>query len=74
MTYRQAADAVLRTARRRLTMREITERALELGLGQPQGKRPEATKGAALYCAPPLVCALGLLDRVVSTGTDSRRR
>jgi len=56
MTYRQAADAVLRTAKRWLTMREITELALELGLGQTQGKRPEATMGAALYILRPTAC------------------
>lgn len=40
---------VLREARRPLTSREITERAVEQGLIAPAGKTPEATMSAALY-------------------------
>jgi HB1, ASXL, restriction endonuclease HTH domain len=49
MTYFEAALEVLKTARKPLSLREITERALERGLVVPQGKTPQRTMGAALY-------------------------
>ena len=52
MTFLEAAEAVLRTAKRPLTVHEITELALERGLVQTHGKTPAATMSAALYGAP----------------------
>jgi HB1, ASXL, restriction endonuclease HTH domain len=49
MTYREAALAILRTARRPMTTREITAAALKKGLITTQGMTPEATMSAALY-------------------------
>jgi hypothetical protein len=48
-TYYEAAIQVLRSARRPLTTREITARAVETGLITPAGKTPDATMSAALY-------------------------
>jgi hypothetical protein len=41
--------AVLRSARRPLTTREIVETAIRRGLIEPSGKTPEATLSAVLY-------------------------
>jgi hypothetical protein len=49
MTYYEAALQVLRSVRRPLTTREITDRAIERGLIAPAGKTPEATMSAELY-------------------------
>jgi hypothetical protein len=49
MSYVDAALLVLRTARRPMTVEEITERAIEKGLIAPKGKTPVATMRAALY-------------------------
>ena len=49
MTYFEAALAVLRSARRELTTREITDLALENGFIDPQGKTPAKTMAAVLY-------------------------
>jgi HB1, ASXL, restriction endonuclease HTH domain len=53
MTFLEAAEVVLRTARKPLTVREITETALRRGLLETHGKTPEATMSAALYGGPP---------------------
>jgi hypothetical protein len=52
VTFLEAAEAVLRTSRKPLTAREITEIAIRKGLVQTHGKTPEATMSAALYGAP----------------------
>jgi HB1, ASXL, restriction endonuclease HTH domain len=49
MTYLQAALAVLKVARRPLTVEEIVVRAVEGGLLQPAGKTPVATMSSKLY-------------------------
>lgn len=49
MTYLDAAVEVLRTARRPLTTREVSEAALRSRLIEPVGKTPDATMSAALY-------------------------
>lgn len=51
MTFLEAAEAVLRSAKGPLTTREVVQRALARGLINPQGKTPEATMSAALYGA-----------------------
>jgi hypothetical protein len=51
MTFLAAAEAVLKSARRPLTTREVTELALRHGLIAPIGKTPEATMSATLYTA-----------------------
>jgi hypothetical protein len=53
MTYREAAVAVLREARRPLTAPEIVERALAKGLIETHGATPAASLASALYTAPP---------------------
>jgi len=52
MTFLQAAEEVLRSTKRPLSAREITELALQRGLIQSVGKTPAATMRAALYKAP----------------------
>lgn len=52
MTFLEAAEIVLKAAKRPLTASEITEAALRQGLIDPQGRTPEATMSAALYTAP----------------------
>ena len=52
MTFLEAAEVVLRRAKRSLTVAEITEIALRRGLIHTSGKTPEATMSAALYRAP----------------------
>jgi hypothetical protein len=52
MTFLEAAERVLRTAKRPLSAREITEIALKRGLLTSSGKTPEATMSACLYGAP----------------------
>lgn len=49
MTFLAAAETVLKSARRPLTTREVTELALRRGLIAPAGKTPEATMRAVLY-------------------------
>ena len=51
MTFLDAAEEVLRTAKRPLSAREITEIALSQGLIESRGKTPEATMTARLYTA-----------------------
>lgn len=51
MTYLAAAEAVLRTARRPLTVGEITGMAINGGLIRSKGRTPNATMSAALYTA-----------------------
>ena len=51
MTYLEAAERVLGDAAQPLHYREITKRALQLGLIETKGKTPEATMGAQLYMA-----------------------
>jgi hypothetical protein len=70
MTFLEAAEAVLRSARRPLTTREIVELALEKGLLNPRGKTPEATMSAALYGAPPG----GAIQRDYEPGLARARR
>jgi hypothetical protein len=53
MTFLQAAEAVLRSAKRPLTAREITEIALREGLIKTAGRTPTATMAARLYTAAP---------------------
>lgn len=48
-TYLEAALAVLRESGRPLTIREITDSAIESGLISPVGKTPIATMEAVLY-------------------------
>ena len=52
MTFLEAAEIVLRTAKKPLTVREITDVALRRGLLETRGKTPEATMSAALYRTP----------------------
>jgi hypothetical protein len=49
MNYYEAAVEVLKAARRPLTVREITDQAVEAGLIAPRGKTPVDTMKAALY-------------------------
>lgn len=52
LTFLEAAEEVLRTAKRPLSAREITEMAVSRGLLMSTGKTPEATMSARLYGAP----------------------
>jgi HB1, ASXL, restriction endonuclease HTH domain len=52
MTFLEAAEVVLRDAGEPLTYKEITDRALRLGLVETHGKTPAATMNSALYTAP----------------------
>ena len=52
MTYSQAAEAVLRSAKKPLTAEEITAFAVRRGLLRPRGKTPAATMSAVLYGLP----------------------
>ncbi len=52
MTFQEAAEEVLRASKRPLSVREITEIALNRGLLSTRGKTPEATMSAELYRAP----------------------
>lgn len=49
MGYYEAALQVLRSAKRPLTAREITDQAIERGLIAPAGKTPHITMAAKLY-------------------------
>jgi hypothetical protein len=51
MTFIAAAEAILRSARRPLTTRELTEAAIKRGLVTTTGQTPLRTMGAALYKA-----------------------
>ena len=53
MTFLEAAEEVLRSARRPLTTAEVTAIGLKRGWLQTNGKTPAATMSAALYAAPP---------------------
>ena len=53
MTYREAAVAVLREARRPLTAAEIVERALAKGLIRDPRSHSRRILASALYTAPP---------------------
>lgn len=48
-TYLEAAIAVLESTGRAMTLREITDEALQRGFIAPAGKTPEATMSAVLY-------------------------
>jgi hypothetical protein len=50
MTYLEAAIAILKGSKRRMTAKEIVQEATARGLLQPFGKTPEATLSARLYC------------------------
>jgi hypothetical protein len=52
VTFLQAAEEVLRNAKRPLSTQEITDIALSRGLVASRGKTPEATMSAQLYRAP----------------------
>jgi hypothetical protein len=52
MRFVDAAEVVLRTANKPLTVHEIVEIALDKGLLKTHGKTPEATMSAALYALP----------------------
>lgn len=52
VTFRQAAEEVLRSAKRPLSTREITDIAVRRELVQTRGKTPEATMSARLYDSP----------------------
>ena len=72
MTYYKAAIEVLKAAKRPLTVREITNLAIEAGLITPRGKTPAATMSAALYRArnhPDLVSAGDRGDKRAKRGT-----
>jgi hypothetical protein len=49
MTYYEAAIQVLRSVRRPLSTREITDLAIERGLITPVGKTPHSTMAAKLH-------------------------
>jgi hypothetical protein len=49
MTFYEAALQILKSSRKSLTSKEITERALERGLIVTRGKTPVATMTAELY-------------------------
>ncbi len=53
MTFLEAAETVLRSAKQPLTAGEIADIALRDGLLQTHGKTPAATMSAAFYGAPP---------------------
>jgi hypothetical protein len=53
VTFLEAAEKVLKSARRPLTTLEVVDEAVKKGLIQPQGKTPVASMKAALYGAPP---------------------
>lgn len=52
MTFRDAAELILRDAEEALSAREITERALSRELIDTRGSTPVATMSAALYREP----------------------
>jgi HB1, ASXL, restriction endonuclease HTH domain len=70
MTYLEAAEKVLRAAKRPLSAREITEIALREGLITSHGKTPEATMSARLYVAS----AEGRFQRQCEPGPNRARR
>lgn len=49
LTYKEAAQQVLADSGRPLRYEEITKRAIDLDMINPQGMTPEATMGAQLY-------------------------
>ena len=70
VTFLEAAEEILRKARRPLTVEEITAKALERGLIRSSGKTPTATMSAALYRAP----ADTGIRRVAQTGRVRAKR
>jgi hypothetical protein len=68
--FLQAAEEVLRRARRPLTAGEITKAALKRGLLRTDGKTPEASMSAALYRAP----ADGPIRRMCEHGRTRAKR
>jgi hypothetical protein len=76
MTFFEAALQVLRSSKQPLTVREITNRALEGGLVASGGKTPYSTMSAILYrqLAPdsPIVKVDNGLDSVRLPGGRSR--
>jgi hypothetical protein len=52
VTFLQAAEHVLRSSKRPMTCREITDAALKQGLLAAAGKTPEASMSAVLYAVP----------------------
>jgi len=71
MTFLEAAIQILRSSRRPLTTREITERALETGLINTHGKTPNATMCAVLYRA---LSTDGDLVKIDDPGTTRAKR
>jgi hypothetical protein len=70
VTFREAAECVLKESNRPLTVHEIVERALRRDLISTTGKTPEATMSAALYGAP----ADGPIRREFEPGPARARR
>lgn len=70
MTFRQAAEAVLRSASEPLIAGEITDIALRRGLVQTYGKTPATTMSAALYGSP----SESSIRRVFSPGSKRALR
>jgi hypothetical protein len=68
MTHYEAALQVLKSARRPLTIREITQRAIERGLLTSRSKTPHASMSAALYTR------LGKDPRLVKLETPTKAR
>lgn len=70
MTFRQAAEEVLRRSKRSMTADEITERALERGLISTRGQTPVATMAATLYRD----LGRGVINREFEPGPQRARR
>jgi len=49
LSFKQAAERILRESERPLSPKEIVERAIEAGLIETEGATPDATMGAQLY-------------------------
>jgi hypothetical protein len=73
MTYYEAALEILRSARRPLTTREVTDLAITQGLIGPVGKTPHASMARVLYLRvrkdPELVKIEDLGDARAKRGT-----
>jgi HB1, ASXL, restriction endonuclease HTH domain len=50
VTYLEAAIEILTSTRQDMTVREITNEAIQRGLLKPAGKTPHATMTKVLYC------------------------
>lgn len=70
VTFLQAAEAVLRRAKKPMTAAEITDVALRRGLLQTSGKTPVATMSSRLYGRP----SDSPIRRVFTPGTQRARR